>query len=839
MKNVINFFKQSNPIVTKVIKEELTGEDVKQFTKWIKYLEQGFLEHNKIDSEQKVSAALKELSNIPNSQVPKLSIFIFPQYIEHKFIGRNYYGAKLAVYETLALMLLKTDAAYQSRHLCIILDSLLTSDIRSSCEDFCYKVLKLVEHYLFNNLIDSELKQRLEEINNRLSSSYSDSKTAKFARDLANKTDPFGILINQGDAWSDKLIFDMYNFLGNERTVWEDLLRHCINCSAAKPSTNWLSKSQVLINNIGKEEFVEKLIEWLSYFPNKRNKLPVTQDLRECDVSLLYDEHNSNYLKGLIWCASQLSSDGLVAALKVTANASFKKVPGYGYRSKKIGNAIVFALSHMQGLNALYGLLSIRTKISQKQTLRIIDIALGEVAETNRLTVDDLSELGVPTFELDLNGNTQRDVENYKALIKVNTDGKVLTKWQVPTGKIQGSVPKALNDSSADRITEIKTLAKDIKFSLIQEKKRLEQLWMNQAKWDFQTWLTRYVNHPLIRVLTNTLIWKITIDEHALTVMIKDNNFVNSKGDILTINQEFSTVCLWHPAVSKLEEIEAWQLYLIEQKITQPFKQAFREVFLLNEDELLNKQYSNRYASHILEQGYFRQIAESRGWQMPIIGNWDCDTAIRKTFTKQGLILELQIQPLGDEDNIDNRGIYIHITVDQVRFYNAEDNSLKYLNSVDPIIISEVFRDIDLFITKSSIGNNQHWRDTQLENKYKQYWYAFNYGDLDEKALYRKAQVTKILPYLGIEGKYQIDKKYLVIKGEKHKFFIHFGSSSVLVEPGEKYIYVPDRILKKATSKIKFLPLNKDDTFSKILELSMYFTNEFEALDNEIREQLE
>jgi hypothetical protein len=57
---------------------------------------------------------------------------------------------------------------------------------------------------------------------------------------------------------------------------------------------------------------------------------------------------------------------------------------------------------------------------------------------------------------------------------------------------------------------------------------------------------------------------------------------------------------LWHPIGFEPETVLRWRLWLEGHGVTQPFKQAYREVYLLTDEELATHTYSNRLAAHIL-----------------------------------------------------------------------------------------------------------------------------------------------------------------------------------------------------------------------------------------------
>ena len=69
--------------------------------------------------------------------------------------------------------------------------------------------------------------------------------------------------------------------------------------------------------------------------------------------------------------------------------------------------------------------------------------------------------------------------------------------------------------------------------------------------------------------------------------------------------------------------MKAWRRFLEEREITQPFKQAHREVYLLTAAEERTATYSNRFAAHILRQHQMAALARGRGWRYALQGAWD------------------------------------------------------------------------------------------------------------------------------------------------------------------------------------------------------------------------
>ena len=83
------------------------------------------------------------------------------------------------------------------------------------------------------------------------------------------------------------------------------------------------------------------------------------------------------------------------------------------------------------------------------------------------------------------------------------------------------------------------------------------------------------------------------------------------------------TVRLWHAIGSPAEAVLGWRRRLDEHQITQPFKQAHREVYVLTDAELQTHTYSNRFAAHVLRQHQFAALCQSRGWRYRLMGAFD------------------------------------------------------------------------------------------------------------------------------------------------------------------------------------------------------------------------
>src|SRR4029079_6661829 len=118
------------------------------------------------------------------------------------------------------------------------------------------------------------------------------------------------------------------------------------------------------------------------------------------------------------------------------------------------------------------------------------------------------------------------------------------------------------------------------------------------------------------------LIWRYADGDRVAHGAWHDGQIVDAHDQPLDLSKT-ARVSLWHPVSSDASATLAWRNWLERHEITQPFKQAHREVYLLTDAERQTRLYSNRFASHIVRQHQFAALCRERGWQFNLMGQWD------------------------------------------------------------------------------------------------------------------------------------------------------------------------------------------------------------------------
>ena len=145
-------------------------------------------------------------------------------------------------------------------------------------------------------------------------------------------------------------------------------------------------------------------------------------------------------------------------------------------------------------------------------------------------------------------------------------------------------------------------------------------------------------------------------------------------------------------------------------------------------------------------------------------------------------------------------------------------------------------RDVDLFVSVASIGNDPDWRDSGSDRRFFDYWERFAFGTLGATAETRRDVLTTLLPSLSIASRCTLGDRFLVVKGDRRTYKIHLGSANIQMEPNNQYLcIVQDRQSESARVR---LPFEGDATLSIILSKAFMLAEDDKIKDASIRRQI-
>ena len=410
-------------------------------------------------------------------------------------------------------------------------------------------------------------------------------------------------MIRPGDGWSAAVLEQAGRWPG-EADGANLLLAHLAAAAGSKPSRKWQERAVALLRDPGAEEMLRILVE------SAATAEVVMVRRYDRELPYLVSEANKDLLRAAFWAAGALAAEWAVPALHAAGGRSAwgASLAANGYvASAMIPNACVYGLGLIGSEPAIAGLLDLRRRVKHAGFHKQIDAALAAAAARTGLSLGELAERLVPDAGLDGQGERQIAVDGaVVASVSIGDGWRVGVRWRETTAR------SAQNSDDAAR--QVRTAVKEVRTALAAERRRLEGLLAEERSWAVADWRRWYLGHPVTGALTRGLIWSFST---GVTGIPADGDRLAGADGEQVIPAE-ATVRLWHPARADTAQVGRWRDYLVAAGRAQPFKQAFREVYLITPAELETRLYSNRFAAHVPIPVGLRAVQGARlGGQLP------------------------------------------------------------------------------------------------------------------------------------------------------------------------------------------------------------------------------
>ena len=774
------------------------------------------------------------------------------------FPDRNAWQVRWKMYQVF-LHLLKQKLPYTEQEVLVILHW-----STNKSEHLYYGVvppmIKVLNDYLKTNPVTDEMYKGMEKL---IQSIEADRMTVENRRWILRLKELRGdedvtLPLAAGDVWADAALSELHAIDSKTLAAWAELLLCCLRATGSAPSSKWLKGVDKYLDAIGLSNFFNKLLDWFPLVDKPR--AAATNRYENVQTPLPV---NADILKGLAWLCSKSDDPEIARALTALAVSVYKKIPGSGPRAGKVGNACFWALGNMPGSEGVAQLSILKLRVKTNTAQRVIASALEAAARRTGMTAEEIEEMSVPTYSMEHVGSRRDAFEEVVSELRVN-GSEVEQVWVRRDAKQIASVPKAIKEKYPEELKDISQAVKDIRKMLPAQRDRIDNLFLMQKKWTLGAWQARYLNQPLVGTIARRLIWKFSKGDRAVSAIWLDGNMVGTDNKILDWLDDATMVELWHPIHAESAAVLEWRQWLMDHEIRQPFKQAYREIYLLTDAEQNTRVYSNRYAAHILRQHQFNSLCAAKGWKYALrLMVDDVFPPATKILPQWGLRAEYWVEGIGDQYGTDTNetGTYLYLTTDQVRFYrmdavpnrahaggggysaqrwhgigNAEPLPLE---EIPPLVLSEIMRDVDMFVGVASVGNDPNWLDGGGEVRYRDYWHGYSFGDLTESAKTRKQVLETLVPRLKIAARCKLTEKFLIVRGDIRTYKIHLGSANILMEPNDQYLcIVPSRRTGSARTDNLFVPFEGDQTLAIILSKAFLLAEDKKITDPTITRQL-
>lgn len=391
--------------------------------------------------------------------------------------------------------------------------------------------------------------------------------------------------------------------------------------------------------------------------------------------------HNSKY-KYLMTLSAMLGGNESVATL----NTLFRKA--LTDKKVRLAEQAVEAMTVIGTNKALRSIEVISRKMANKKpkisklALESLDAAASELG----ITQDQLSDRIIPDFDFegtyktfDVNG------EEYRAFI--NKDFTL--SYMDEDNKIRKSLPKDTDKETKTSFTEIQ---KEINDVIKTQELRLSNFLSSGRKWIFDEWTNAFLNHPIMTIYAQKLVWYCADSEGNLLhifLVHEDTSLIDIEDNEI-YPYENLIVGILHPIMIDEGTKSAWKQKLYESNIKTFIPQLEREVFIPNHDEL-EKSITKLFADRDVPKGpdFVKSWMEKRGWYK------ETGDGGYLHFSKSFQAFDIKISPW-----IDGVMVYFQqnegkATVYEINFTKVTNNEKVLIKDIPPIIFSEAMNDIN------------------------------------------------------------------------------------------------------------------------------------------------
>ncbi|MEO3773332.1 DUF4132 domain-containing protein [Micromonospora sp. B9E7] len=625
-------------------------------------------------------------------------------------------------------------------------------------------------------------------------------------------------LLHNGDAFGPLVRAEMGTAL-DEPGVPE-LLTHCAALERPAAPATWQRRvDELLASTPGGVEVVRSVLE--AFVAHGQS---------------LHDD-SDRLVRGLVWALSR-QPDGwatdLLARVTATAAAAPRQASGFPH-AQRTAVAAVQLLAARDGDAPVRTLARLAVTVRNKAVQSRVQAALARLGALRGWSLSEVLELAVDDHGLDSDGRLRTQVGAYEATIDV-TGEKARLSFARDGDPLKG-VPAQIREAYGHELRQLRDLVKRVGASLTAERQRLEGLLSEERTWPYADWSSRFLHHPITGAYARRLVWESSADGERWTAGLPQRD-----GEGWTIvgldgrGVPGDRVRLWHPIRATTDVVLAWRTHVLAAGLTQPFKQAFREVYLLTPAEERTHSYSNRFAAHILRYRQANALMRVRGWQAGYLGTWDggYDSEATKPFGGGAWRASFHHQLVTDEDP--HRYDARYCSTDQVRFSRRDGAAWQPAPVVDvpAVVFSEAMRDVDLFVGVTSIATDPEWAD-RGDDRFHGYWHSTANAALSQSAEVRRDALARLLPRLTIAGRLNLTDRYLHVRGNIRDYRIHLGSGNIMMAPNDAYLcIVPGR---DRTGRLH-LPFDDDPMLSTILSKAIMLAADDTITDATVLRQL-
>ncbi|GAA4115644.1 DUF4132 domain-containing protein [Aquimarina addita] len=326
--------------------------------------------------------------------------------------------------------------------------------------------------------------------------------------------------------------------------------------------------------------------------------------------------------------------------------------------------------------------------------------------------------------------------------LMVNEQGKAEIKV-LKGDKIQKTIPaKYKKDKGVQMLKEGKSF---LSKQYARTRQSLENAMVREDPFGLEE-IQNIMRHPVVKAMLGTLI--LYNKTHKIAGFYDIDGLRDTEGTLHTLAKD-ETVVIAHP--SHLYEAVQWdvyQKYLFEHRIIQPFKQVFRELYVITENEREHSFRSERYQGHQIQPKKTIAVLRSRGWTV------SRDEGLQKVYHSLGFMATMYAMA----DWFSPADVEAP-TLEYVCFHSLKDYKPIPLEEIPSVVFSEVMRDVDLVVSVAHLGGVD--------------------PEASHSTMEMRAALAKESARLFKLDNIEVKERHILVKGALGEYSIHLGSANI------------------------------------------------------------
>ncbi len=329
-------------------------------------------------------------------------------------------------------------------------------------------------------------------------------------------------------------------------------------------------------------------------------------------------------------------------------------------------------------------------------------------------------------------------------------------------------------------------LKKEKKFAELRERSTQLKRQSSRVKQSLEAAMCRgdaFSGAELAQLAEHALLWPqlsrlVLVGEGILGYPVKGGKALRDHTGKLEPVKKNEQIRIAHPHdLLQAGDWDRWQHECFQAERMQPFKQVFRELYVVTAQEKKDRLFTVRYAGQQVQPRQAYALWGQRGWSV------DEYFSVFKAFHDEGLQVSVNFD-YGITTPLEVEGL----TIDRLEFRQRETYDSVPLTAVSPRIFSEVMRDMDLVVSVAHAGGVD--------------------PEASASTVEMRASLLRETCDLLNLSNVRLKDSRAIIKGGLGEYTIHLGSGVVHRMPGGAVCLVP--VHSQHRGRL-FLPFADDD----------------------------